>query len=322
MDLGHPAHIHYFRNFVQIMKSKGHEFMFTARDKDVLFPLLDYYGYEYVSRGTGSKNLLGKVFYIFKADKVILGNAMKFKPDLFVSVASMFAAHISKLLGKPHIVFDDTEVATFEIMMYTPFTDVILNPGSFWKKYSRKQIFFDSFLELCYLAPEYYKPNPDVLKKYGLTKDEKYFVLRFVSWEASHDFGQKGLSFEFKKKLVEELKGSGKVLISSEAELPTEFEEFRKSISPFDLHHLLNYASLYVGEGATTASECVMLGTPAIFICTNNAGTLIEQSKLGLLHNFRNSDKVLQTVREILSDPDYKTKLNLKRDEMLSKKLI
>ena len=35
VDIGHPAHVHYFRNFIKLMQDKGHEFFVSARDKEV-----------------------------------------------------------------------------------------------------------------------------------------------------------------------------------------------------------------------------------------------------------------------------------------------
>ena len=45
IDIGHPAHVHYFKNFIWQMQKKGHEFMITARDKEVALNLLDKYGF-------------------------------------------------------------------------------------------------------------------------------------------------------------------------------------------------------------------------------------------------------------------------------------
>ena len=41
IDIGHPAHVHYFKNFIQIMKNNGYGFLVTARDKEVTHNLLD-----------------------------------------------------------------------------------------------------------------------------------------------------------------------------------------------------------------------------------------------------------------------------------------
>ena len=54
VDIGHPAHVHYFKNLILNLKDKGHEFLITARKKDVSQELLDNYNIPYTSRGTGS----------------------------------------------------------------------------------------------------------------------------------------------------------------------------------------------------------------------------------------------------------------------------
>ena len=50
-------------------------------------------------------------------------------------------------------------------------------------------------MENTYLHPKYFKPNKNILKKLNLTNKEKYVVLRLVSWDASHDIGQKGFKW-------------------------------------------------------------------------------------------------------------------------------
>ena len=59
--------------------------------------------------------------------------------------------------------------------------------------------------------------------------------------------------------------------------------------SPDNMHDILANASLYIGEGATMASESALLGTPSIYI-SSLAGTMgclkeLEQ-KYGALHSF------------------------------------
>lgn len=260
IDLGHPAHIHYFKNFITIMKSNGHQILLVARKKDVLQQLISNLGYEFIDRGKGAKSFLSRIVYLIKTDIKLFLLARKFKPDLFLSFASTYAAHAAFLSRKPHIVIDDTEHAKLELLLYSPFSETILNPSSFWKKYSKKQIFFNSFIELSYLHPRYYEPNINILGKYGLKKKEIFFVVRFVSWEASHDIGEAGLTLEEKIKIVEHLSKKGRVIISSEMSLPQHLESYRLKIDPQDLHNLLFYTQLYIGEGATTASECVILG--------------------------------------------------------------
>jgi hypothetical protein len=35
IDIGHPAHVHFFRNAIRELESKGHAVKVTARDKEV-----------------------------------------------------------------------------------------------------------------------------------------------------------------------------------------------------------------------------------------------------------------------------------------------
>lgn len=322
IDIGHPAHVHYFRNFISIMKSKGHEFFITARDKEVAHKLLQAHNLTYSNRGKGSKKLLGKFLYIFQADHFLFKHAQKFDPDLFLSFASPYAAHVSKLLKKPHITFDDTEHAKLSHMLYAPFTDVILSPSCFYAPFSKKQIFFDAYMEMCYLHPKYFTPKRDIFSYLNIPESQKYVILRLVSWDANHDIGQSGLTLKTKKKLIEKLAAYAKVFISSEAVLPPEFEEFRLKISPQYLHDVLASAALYIGEGSTTASECSVLGTPNIYVNSLKVGYCREQEdKYKLCRNFETDKGVVDAAIEFLKDENLKTKLRDNHKKMLSDKI-
>ena len=56
------------------------------------------------------------------------------------------------------------------------------------------------------------------------------------------------------------------------------------------------------------ASECAMLGTPAIYVNTLSAGTLQDQEKNGLLYSYRNPKRVIEKAEEILKDRNAKQK--------------
>lgn len=321
IDIGHPAHVHYFRNFIKIMESKGHNFLIIARDKEVTFNLLKAYNIPFISRGKGGKGILGKLIYIYKGDYVIYKAAKAFKPDIFLSFGSAYPAQVSRLFRKTHICFNDTEHAILQHLLYFPFTDIVLTPKSFFKNLGAKQIRFNGFMELCYLHPKYFTPHHKILSEIGITKDEKFILLRFVSWEASHDIGKARLSNEFKIKLFNSLLKYVKVFISAEGELPDELEKYRVSISPEKIHDLLSFASLYVGEGATTASECAVLGTPAIYVNVLDAGTLQEQKNLGLLYSFRSASGVLEKAIELINTPNLREAWQKRRMKMLSEKI-
>lgn len=317
IDIGHPAHVHYFRNFIKLMQNKGHEFLISARNKEVSHILLLNYGISYFDRGRGSNNLPGKIAYVFKADCLMYRAAMNFKPNLFLSFASPYAAHVAKIMNKPHISFTDTENAKLGIMSFSPFTDCIINPTAFKGSFGSKQIKFRGFMELCYLHPKYFKPNQNILSELGLTENESFALLRFVSWGANHDLGQTGIPDADKIELANRLSGSMKVLISSEGKMPDELNKYKIQISPEKIHDVLAVASLYIGEGATMASECAMLGTPAIYVNSLTAGTIEAQQSYGLLFGYRNYVGVLSKVEELLQNPNLKQEFIQKRDRML-----
>ena len=53
VDIGHPAHIHYFKNCARILIAKGYEFLFVVRERNSTMELIRSTGFNYVSRGEG-----------------------------------------------------------------------------------------------------------------------------------------------------------------------------------------------------------------------------------------------------------------------------
>ena len=293
LDIGHPAHVHYFKHLIREMEEKGHSFVITARDKEMAHYLLKHEGFDYINRGSGSESLIGKFWYTLKADRQLWSVARKEKPGLFLSFASPYCAHVSKLMGKPHITLDDTETARIGQALYRPFTDVILTPESFQRDFGKKQVRFPSFIEMAYLHPSRFTPDPAIRNELGVTENEKYVIMRFVAWTANHDLGQKGVSMEKRIKAVEAFSKYARVFISSEKQLPEEFEKYRLPIKPHRIHHALAYSSLVFGESGTMSSEAAMLGTPAIFInnLKDQLGTLkAQEEKYGFVYGYSCSE--------------------------------
>ena len=302
IDIGHPAHVHYFKNFIKILEKKGYKFCVIARNKEVTHKLLNHYNINYISRGKGAKSFLGKLSYLFKANYFIYKNAKNFKPDLFLSFASPYAAQVSYFINKPHISFTDTEHAKLGNIAFATFTNTILTPRCIPISFGKKHLKFNGYMELCYLHPNYFMPNENIYKELNISSNEKFIIIRFVSWDASHDFGKDRISLKDKITLVKKLSKKYKVFVSSESSLPSEINEFNIKIAPHKMHDALYYASLFIGEGATMASECAMLGTPSIYVNSIKCATCDEQEyKFGLLYNFRNINGVMKKALEILS---------------------
>jgi len=78
LDIGHPAHVHYFKNFIKIMEDKGHQFLITSRNKEIEHHLLKQYKIAFKSRGKGKNSLIGKAIHYFIAISVIYRHAKRF----------------------------------------------------------------------------------------------------------------------------------------------------------------------------------------------------------------------------------------------------
>lgn len=322
IDIGHPAHVHYFRNFIRILENKGHKIAITTRDKEITLYLLDKYDFKYTCTGKNLPTKLGKAYSIVRNDLAIYKVAQTFKPDIIVSFFSPFAAHVGKAIKKPVIGFSDTEHAKINIILSKLFTDAIVVPSCYWGSISaNKEVRFNGYFELAYLHPSRFTPDPSIQNLLGVQVDQKYAILRFVSWSAAHDAGHHGLELAAKRKIVCELSKYVKVFISSEGEIPDDLKSYRIKIPPEKMHAALAYASLYIGEGATMASECAMLGTPAIYVNSLVVGYCTEQEeKYGLIYGFRNSHGVLEKAMELINLPGLKEEWQKRRQKMLSEK--
>jgi len=325
IDIGHPAHVHLFKNFALEMQKNGHKVLFTCRDKEFEIELLKKSGFQYKSFGKKFKSTAGKLLGMFVFDCKEILAALKFKPDIFLSHGSIYAAHASFLLRKPHISLEDT--FNFEqIRLYKPFTEVILTSDYEHPLKSAKIIKYAGYHELAYLHPNRFVPNKSILKELGVEENEKYVILRFVSWNASHDLGHKGISFENKLKAVEEFSKFAIVFISSEAELPAELKKYKINIAPHRMHDAIAFSAMLLGESSTMSEEAAMLGVPSVYLFNNSTFyTQHLEKDYGLIFNYSESEedqqKAIQKGIELLQTSGLKEEWKKRRDKMLSEKI-
>ena len=127
--------------------------------------------------------------------------------------------------------------------------------------------------------------------------------MRFASLNAHHDSGIKGINSEIAERLVKILENSvceqngapketnecvsngesgdpeyslskrgfdtrtrvtNAIYITSERPLEPQFEKYRIKINPLDMHHVMAFASLYIGDSQTMAAEAGVLGVPFV----------------------------------------------------------
>lgn len=324
VKIGHPGHVHLFKNLIWNLEKRGHEVKIAAKDRGIIFRLLDAYGFTYEKFDRHRDSLNNKALGLVTREIKIFKMVREFKPDISVAMGPIPLAHVSKVLNKPCISFTDTEHDRFERLLSDPFVSAICTPSCFKKDLGKKQVRYNGYHELAYLHPNYFKPDSSVLDTFELSKNDKFIVLRFVSWGASHDVGQHGFDLETKKRFVKELEKRGKVFITSEAKLGNEFDKYRINISPEKIHHLLYYATLYAGEGATMATEAGILGTPSIYI-SSLAGTMGNfeelENKYGLVYAFADPNKTLEKTISLIENKNLKSKWQKKREQLMKDKI-
>ncbi len=297
----HPAHVHFYKHAIHDLETDGHEVSIVVRDSEVATDLLDAYGFEYrvlAGSASGLRLLASQAVYEAK----MLGHARRFEPDVMTAIGGSAVSHVAQAIGAKSILFTDTEHATLTNRLMAPFADEIWTPECFHVDFGTKHVRYPGYHELAYLHPNRFELDPSVIEIAGI--DDKYVVLRLVSWDASHDAGAGGI--DDVGDVVERLEATGaRVLITAEGDVPPRVRDRQVSVEPHRMHDLLAGASLFLGEGATMAAESAVLGTPAVYVNTLRMGYTDElEARYSLLYNCQGSFRhhnALETAESILS---------------------
>lgn len=334
LGMGHPAHIHFFKNVIWNLESRGHEVKIVIRPKKVMLDLVKAYNLDFNLFGEYRSNILSKVLEVPYNDYLFYKVAQEFKPDIFAGILNYTSTHIGSLLKKPSIIFTDTEHMFLGNLVTLPFSTVVCTPSCFKNDLGSKHLRYNGYHELAYLHPKYFEPDPSILNELGLSHGDKLIVISIISWEASHDTHSSGLNLETLENIVNSLSQYGKVLILSDVKLNKKLEQFKTLLSPEKLHSALYYSTLYFGEGGTTAVEASLLGTPAVHVeaFKSSNGQIIDVTKLhgnfdelvnkyGLLYTFSDQERAFSKAIGILEDKKAKIRLRKRRDKLLRDKI-
>jgi predicted glycosyltransferase len=321
-DVGHPTDVNVFRNVIKKLEQEGHLTKVTARDKENTVELLKTYGLDY-EVSPHYKGMLNKALGLPRADYFVYKVAKKFSPDIFVSAGTPYAAQVSKMLGKPHIAFPNTEHAKLAIYLSKPFTDLICTPTFFKRDLGKKQTRFNSFNELTYLHPNYFTPDESIVEKLGLEKD-RYVLIRFSALNSHHDLSAKGFDFENEDEVlefIEKIEEFQRVVITSEVKIGSKFEKYKLNVPSDKWHDFLYYATMYIGEGAKTASEGAILGVPSIYVSNTRRGYLDElEEKYDMAYTIPDKNNALNKAVSLLNQDNLKGIWRSKRKKMLKDK--
>ena len=281
-DIGHPAHVHFFYNPIKILLQQGHEVLVTSRHKDIAINLLDSLDIQHEPLSGLSKKggILSLIYELIYRDYKLIKIVNKFKPDIMTGIGGIFIAHAGIIKNIPSLVFYDTENATLQNALTYPFASCVVVPECYqsWVP-DKRHIKYSGYHELAYLKPNRFIPDYEIATKNGLSKNGDTFLLRLVSWQANHDIGENGWSLDLLKKVINKLEPHGKVIVSSESSLPDELLNYSYEGEVSEIHHLMAFCRAFIGESATMASECAVLGVPSVYAAETGRGYTDEQEK-------------------------------------------
>lgn len=323
ITIQHPAHVHFFRNAIEELRSDGHEVHVFTRDRPMALTLLDTYGIDYeILTGrfdSKTKMVLGQLRYEVNLFKKV----RRLEPDVVTAIGGLAIAHVSKVTDARSVLFTDTEHARLSNMLAFPFADRICTPDCYEDDVGSKQVRYPGYHELAYLHPRRFEPDPSIRSEVGLDPDERFVILRVVDWKAVHDMGASG--FADVASVVESLEETGvRVFITAEGDLPEAVSGYQIPVEPHRIHHLMYYADLFIGESPTMATESAVLGTPAMYVSTLRLGYTNElEQRYGLVQNYSGPNRQSEAVNGalgILEDYD-QSMWDRRRERMLEDKI-
>ena len=328
IEVRHPAHIHHFKLLILTLQKKGYEIKVIASQKDVLIDLLKSFGFKFTVIGTNQSGLVNKIFELLKQDLRVFKLCRRFKPDLIIGRPSQPILLSSYLLNIQSVIFaeDDFSVTILNGILAYPFARFVLTPKSTdLGIFNKKRIAYHGYQKLAYLHPKYFIPDVNKIENYVDLKRPIY-VIRFSKLSASHDIGMGGISNDIGKEIISKLEGRGQVFISSERDMNLYFKNYQLKLPIEDIHHLIYFADLFIGDSQSMAFEAAMLGTPSIRFSDfagkiNVLEELEKKYKLTFGIGTSKPEDLLEKIEELLDTPNLKRLWQKRREKMLSEKI-
>lgn len=307
IDIVDTGHVQFFCPIIKQLIAEGHQIMVTARDKDITLYLLEKFEIPYESISRMERGLTGLALELVRRDFRLFKIVRQFKPDVILAQTGVSAGIVGFLSGIPTVVLEEAEHAKLQRMVSLPFVSRIMTGTGYLHDHGRKQRHFRGIWVQSYLKPGLFTPRKEPLLEAGVDPEKPYIVLRTVAWEAAHDVHHEGVDEQTLIETVERLKPYGRVLISAEKELPDSLKEHANPVCPEQIHHLLAFAKLYIGEGGTMAAESAVMGVPAIFCNPLKCGYLLALEKeYDLLYNVPSLRGGVQIAERLLKMEDLK----------------
>jgi uncharacterized protein len=322
-DSHHPKDFLAISRVSALCRDHGIEPIWTIQDKDVLATLVREHGYEPHILATAQKTLPRKLAELVVYDWRLACLALRRRPLALIG-KTVTLAQVGWLLGIPSLLINDDSAAAnpqYRYLAY-PFATRVITAECLDEDYGAKQRSYPGLMELAYLHPNAFTPDPAIRDELGVARDDRLFLIRLSAFDAYHDFGGRGLNRHLLEEVIRRLEARGRVFIVSETPLTGDLARFRLPTAASRLHHVIAACNLVLGDGLTVCVEAALLGVPAIavgsYIGKHTYSAMIEK-RFGLMFGFRPERKVdfLLCLERLLDEPGIRDEWRRRRAVML-----
>lgn len=309
-----PAQVHFYKNIIKKLESDGNQVFVLARGYGETIALLNELNIPYFPFSNVPISKSGKILSV-PGDILRAYGYLKSKHVDAVTGYGIYNTLTARLLGVTDIIFNDSEPMAnslsydIQVKLCMLLTNALISPSSFRQSLGRKHIKVDSYKEMAYLHPNYYKPDDSIYELLGIPRSQDYILLRFNAFDAVHDLGVNGFSMDDKVRLVRELEKYARVFISSEMAVPDEIKANLMTVPKNRIHDTIYFAKLLVTDTQTMATEGALLGTPTIrcnsFVGPKDMGNFVElEKKYGLIFNFNDRTRAIDKAVGLVKQKD------------------
>lgn len=304
IEISHPAHLNFFKNAVSILRKAHHfdvELIVQPRGNLAAIVKKEYPDLSFTSFGRHRNSLFGKALNLLLRDMRLLLHLWKRDFDASAGVQGISTSHVSWLLRKPSVVFDDDAGFKLTYYPYKFFATRIVMPRCIDAS-GKNIVKYSGFKELAYLHPHYFAPDVQCLDEYHL-QPQRYVFIREVT-NTTSDY--RGLKMGQLSEICPYLREAGFNIVLSleEKRLSNLFEKeciiLHEPVR--DIYSLMHFAAFTISSGDTMARESCLVGTPAIYTGRKMMPVNAELEKKGCLFQAEGSQQILGTIKKVLEN--------------------
>ncbi len=324
-DSHHPKDFLALRRLGERCNKHGIRTIWTVQDKDVLVDLVRQFGVDPVVLARAQNGLIRKLGELAVYDCKLARLAQRERPLALIG-KTVSLTHVGFLLRIPSLLINDDSAAANPQYRYLacPFATRIITAECLKEDYGRRQRLYSGLMELAYLHPNAFTPDPTIRRELGVGEAERLFLIRLAAFEAYHDLGARGLSKEMIDAALKRLDRLGRTFIVSEAPLTGKLARYRLPVAASRLHDVIAACDLVLGDGLTVCVEAALLGVPAIavgsYIGKHTYSEMIE-NEFGLMFGFKpdSQEDFFACLDGLLERADLRPEWARRRDEMLKR---